>query len=58
MIPADFIAEWRDQVQWVQSSQVEQDLVISRAFVEIFADAVAPPSLSSSAPASPSPAWK
>lgn len=38
MIPADFIVEWRDQAPWVQSSQVEQDLVISRALVEIFAD--------------------
>jgi len=38
LIPADFIAEWRGQVPWVQSSQVEQDLVISRALVEIFAD--------------------
>ncbi len=38
MIPADFIAEWREQVPWVQESQVEQDLVISRALVEIFAD--------------------
>ena len=38
MIPADFIAEWRGQAPWVQSSQVEQDLVISRALVEIFSD--------------------
>lgn len=37
MIPADFIAEWREQVPWVQESQVEQDLVISRALIEIFA---------------------
>ncbi len=38
MIPADFIAEWREQVPWVQDAQVEQDLVISRALVEIFAN--------------------
>lgn len=38
MIPADFIAEWREHVPWVQDSQVEQDLVISRALAEIFAD--------------------
>ena len=38
MIPVDFIAEWRERVPWVQSSQVEQDLVISRALVEIFGD--------------------
>ena len=38
MIPADFISEWRSQAPWVESSQVEQDLVISRALVEIFDD--------------------
>lgn len=38
MIPTDFITEWRSQAPWVESSQVEQDLVISRALVEIFDD--------------------
>lgn len=38
MIPTDFITEWRSQAPWVESSQVEQDLVISRALVEIFED--------------------
>lgn len=38
VIPADFITEWRGQARWVESSQVEQDLVISRALVEIFDD--------------------
>lgn len=38
MIPADFITEWRDEAPWVETSQVEQDLVISRALVEIFED--------------------
>lgn len=38
MIPADFIAEWRQHVPWVPSAQVEQDLVLSRVLVEIFAD--------------------
>ena len=38
MIPADYITEWRSQAPWVESSQVEQDLVISRALVEIFED--------------------
>ena len=38
MIPADFITEWRSEAPWVESSQVEQDLVISRALVEIFDD--------------------
>lgn len=36
MIPRDYITEWRAQVPWVQDFQVEQDLVISRALVEIF----------------------
>lgn len=36
MIPRDFITEWRAQAPWVQDFQVEQDLVISRALVEIF----------------------
>lgn len=38
MIPLDFITEWRREAPWVQSSQVEQDLVLTRALVEIFAD--------------------
>jgi len=37
LIPHDFITEWRQHVSWVEDSQVEQDLVISRALVEIFA---------------------
>lgn len=36
MIPRDYITEWRAQAPWVQDIQVEQDLVISRALVEIF----------------------
>lgn len=36
MIPADFITEWREVAPWIQDSQVEQDLVLSRALVEIF----------------------
>ena len=36
MIPRDYITEWRAHAPWVQDSQVEQDLVISRALVEIF----------------------
>ena len=38
MIPTDFITEWRGRTLWVESSQVEQDLVISRTLVEIFDD--------------------
>ena len=36
MIPRDYITEWRVEAPWVQDSQVEQDLVISRALVKIF----------------------
>lgn len=36
MIPRDYITEWRAEAPWVQDCQVEQDLVISRALVEIF----------------------
>lgn len=36
MIPRDFITEWRVNAPWVQDSQVEQDLVICRALVNIF----------------------
>ena len=36
MIPQDFIAEWKQTVPWPQNDQVEQDLIICRALVEIF----------------------
>lgn len=39
MIPRDYITEWRAVAPWVQDFQVEQDLVISRALVEIFSHA-------------------
>lgn len=38
MIPRDYITSWRAKVPWVQDFQVEQDLVISRALVEIFSE--------------------
>ena len=40
MIPRDYITEWRAHAPWVRDYQVEQDLVISRALVEIFSDKV------------------
>jgi predicted nucleotidyltransferase component of viral defense system len=40
MIPRDYITEWRTQAPWVQDIQVEQDLVICRALVEIFSNPV------------------
>ncbi len=38
MIPRDYITEWRARAPWVEDIQVEQDLIISRALVEIFSD--------------------
>ena len=36
MIPRAYITEWRSHAPWIQDAWVEQDLVISRAIVEIF----------------------
>lgn len=38
MIPSLSIEAWREFAPWADSSQVEQDLVISRALVEIYSD--------------------
>lgn len=38
MIPQAYITEWSTQVPWQTNEQVEQDLVICRALVEIFKD--------------------
>lgn len=35
MIPAGIITEWQQQCPWISLAQVEQDLVLSRALVEI-----------------------
>jgi hypothetical protein len=35
MIPENFIEEWRNTVPWRKAAQVEQDLVISRALVDL-----------------------
>lgn len=40
MIPRDYITEWRASAPWVQDFQVEQDLVICRALVDIFSHPV------------------
>ncbi|MCZ6772028.1 MAG: nucleotidyl transferase AbiEii/AbiGii toxin family protein [Proteobacteria bacterium] len=40
MIPRDYITEWRREAPWVQDLQIEQDLVISRALVDIFSHPV------------------
>jgi predicted nucleotidyltransferase component of viral defense system len=36
LIPIDYITEWRRSAPWIQDAQVEQDLVISRALVQLF----------------------
>ena len=38
MIPRRYIEEWKQFAPWPENSQVEQDLVIERALVEIFSD--------------------
>jgi len=38
MIPRRYIEEWRQKAPWPDNAQVEQDLVIERALVEIFSD--------------------
>ena len=38
MIPRDHVTAWRATAPWVEDSQVEQDLIISRALVEIFSN--------------------
>ena len=40
MIPKVYIAEWRKSAPWLQDIQVEQDLLISRALVEIFQEPI------------------
>lgn len=40
MIPRDYVTEWRAEAPWIDDAQVEQDLVISRALVEIFSHPV------------------
>jgi len=36
MIPFDYITEWRSRAPWLSDSQVEQDLVLTRAVAEMF----------------------
>ncbi|HZH94439.1 MAG TPA: nucleotidyl transferase AbiEii/AbiGii toxin family protein [Flavisolibacter sp.] len=38
MIPQAYITEWRNRAPWPENYQVEQDLVIERALVEIYTD--------------------
>jgi len=36
MIPLDYITAWRVNAPWPQLSQIEQDLIICRALVELY----------------------
>jgi predicted nucleotidyltransferase component of viral defense system len=36
VIPRDYITEWRQHAPWTQDAQIEQDLIICRALIEIF----------------------
>lgn len=38
MISRPYIAKWQEHSPWYEFSQVEQDLIISRALVEVFSD--------------------
>jgi len=38
MIPQRYIEEWKSQAPWPNDAQVEQDLIIARALVEMFSD--------------------
>lgn len=38
MIPRSYIIEWSNSVPWQANEQVEQDLIISRALIELFSD--------------------
>lgn len=38
MIPQNFITEWKNQAPWKDNAQVEQDLILSRAIIEIFSN--------------------
>ena len=38
MIPENFIEKWRQYAKWQTPAQVEQDLIISRALVDLYND--------------------
>jgi predicted nucleotidyltransferase component of viral defense system len=46
MIPRAYITEWRNVAPWSTNAQVEQDLVISRALVELFSNPMISESIS------------
>jgi len=38
MIPETFVEQWRDSFQWQTLAQIEQDLIISRALIDLYSD--------------------
>jgi predicted nucleotidyltransferase component of viral defense system len=40
LIPRDYITAWRTEAPWIEDAQVEQDLVICRALIDIFSHPV------------------
>ena len=40
MIPRAHITSWRAVAPWSTDAQVEQDLILSRALIEIFSNAI------------------
>ena len=38
MLPRRFIEEWKEFAPWSEDAQVEQDLVIEKALLELFSD--------------------
>lgn len=40
MIPENFIAEWRNYAPWQDNAQIEQDLILERAIIEIFSNSL------------------
>ena len=38
MLPRRYIEEWKEFAPWSEDSQVEQDLVIEKALVQLFSD--------------------
>ena len=43
MIPRADITAWREHAPWQTDAQVEQDLVLSRALVELYSATIAGP---------------
>lgn len=38
MIPRDYITAWHSEAPWVQDFQVEQDLIVSKALIDVFSE--------------------